>query len=174
MQFEKRKRRSVSFVDRVIVYEYIRRDELSVDERSQSWYCGSELHQIHQENNETVRRMMAGTCHKQWCSRGLESRTPTGARLRYKHRRDAMDAVLEYQSLETESGIERNDDKISKVYADHTEHCTRVAILMATIDAQAIEGDAQMPTRCSPSTPNRPIHGLNTSGSPSPIFIRAA
>lgn len=126
--------------------------------------------------------MMAGACSgNQWCPRGLESRTATGARLRSKHRREAVGAVLEYQLLETESGIDRNDEKIAKLYCAQTEHCARIAQLMATIDAQAVVAEEEgnklkTPHLRSPCTPNRcSMRRLSSNHeTPSPIVVRAA
>jgi hypothetical protein len=171
---DKRKRRSVSFFEKVVAFEYTSRDEFTEDEHYNCYYSRAELHQIHHENDETVRRMMVGACDgNQWCSRGLENRTPTDARRRVKHRRDAIQAVMEYQSLESESGMDRNNDKIAKVYSDYTEQCARIAQVMASIDAQAI-GDTVKPSRL-PSTPNRCLRRLSSSNAtPSPIIVRAA
>lgn len=174
---EKRKRRSVSFLGQVVAFEYISRDDFSEEERSECFYSCAELNQIHREIDETVRCMMAGAVGngRQWCPRGLEGRTYTGARLRCKNRRDAMQAVMEYQSLETQSGIGRNDEKIAQIYAEHTKHSTRVALLMATIDAQAAVSDDSLSTKCAPSfSPNRCLRRLNSADSPSSIVVRAA
>ncbi len=175
---EKRKRRSVSFFDQVVVFEHLNRKEISEDEHCRCWYNRAELHQINGENNATVGRMMAGSMGgKQWCSRGLEARTPTGARLRQKHRRDALGAVLEYQSLECESGVERNVDRIAQVYTSNTKQSAQVAQLMAAIDAQVVEGDritaVAWTTTTTTTAPNRFLTHPSTANSPSPISVRA-
>lgn len=173
LKVEKRKRRSVSFFDQVVVFEHLSRTEISEDEHYRSWYNRAELHQIHCENNETISRMMSGAMGaKQWCSRGLEARTPTGARLRQKHRRDSIQAVLEYQALECESGVERNVEKLAQVYVARTTQSSQVAQLMATIDAQAIGGD-RMGIVERASTPPRCRTYPNNANTPSPIGVRA-
>lgn len=172
---DNRKRRAVTFFENVVVYQHINRDEISEGEYYRSWYNRAELHRIHFENNETVSRMVAGAMQgTQWCARGLEARTPTGARLRHKHRQESVDAVLQFQTLEVELGGERNVERLAQVYGACTVQSTQVAQLMATIDAQAIEVD-RMNSISSPetTTPIRCMTSPCPTNSPSPIGVRA-
>ena len=169
-----RKRRTVTFFENVVVYQHISRDELSEIEYDRSWYNRAELHRIHVENSETVSRMMAGAMQgKQWCPRGLEARTPTGARLRHKHRQESVHAVLQYQTLEKELGGERNVERLAQAYGACTCQSTQVAQLMATIDAQAVEADRTNSASPETSTPIRCMASPYPANSPSPIGVRA-
>ena len=171
---DNRKRRAVSFFENVVVYQHINRDEISEGEHYRSWYNRAELRRIHFENNETVCRMVAGALHgEQWCARGLEARTPTGARLRHKHRQDSVIAVMQYQTLEAELGGERNVERLAQVYAACTVQSTQVAQLMATIDAQAVEVDRNSASPESTTTPIRCMTSPYPTNSPSPIGVRA-
>ena len=167
------KRKAVSFFGRVLVFEYLSRNELSEDEHCYCWYSQTELNQIHQENDETVIHMMNGTFPGQkWCARGLEGRTPAGARLRSKNRRESIDAVIRYQSLERESGVTSSEEKIAKLYSECTEHSARIARLMASIDAQSVEGEDTLPSLPTNSTPKRCMRRLSSPSSiPSPIVV---
>lgn len=173
-----RKRRAVSFFDNVVVHQHINRNEISEGEHYRAWYNRAELQRLHYLNNETVSRMMAGAMEgkeEQWCARGLEARTPTGARLRHKHRQESVHAVLQYQALEAELGGERNVERLAQVYAACTVQSTQVAQLMATIDAQGVEVDRKNHNTTSPET-NTPIRCRTSpypTNSPSPIGVRA-
>jgi hypothetical protein len=141
-----------------MVYEYIHVEDFSDREKAQTWHSKTDLKNIKRDNEVTIRRMIAGVCFgNDYCPRGLEHRTSMGARVREKHRRDAVSAVLEYQSLLWEAGVEsnNNDQNLARVYSHHTDHSARVAHLMAVIDEQNIKSDdtTKRPSTKHPLTP---------------------
>ena len=59
-----------------------------------------------------------------------------GAKLRHKHRMDALGAILDYQFTAWESGEDALPECFATIYKPFSEHGSRVARLMAAIDAQ--------------------------------------
>jgi hypothetical protein len=67
--------------------------------------------------------------------RGLETRTPRGARRRVMNRRRATHAVIDEQSRQEQEGVE-DVDMLGEIYKGFTSHCIRQACDVGSRDAQ--------------------------------------
>ena len=97
--------------DEPIVHFIERVDELSSDERSQIWLTQGDYREIKSSSFETVAMMniaeaLDSSCDSSVCTRGLESRTYEGSRLRRKIHRTAIFVVLDEQDRQRVEGEE--------------------------------------------------------------------
>jgi hypothetical protein len=140
------KKLSVSFHPRALIYNYIHVHDLSDDEISRTWYSRRDFRRIKRETDHAIDQMMIGSSSIDagFCSRGLESQTPIGAKLHQKHRWDALTAVLEHQYKYWWSGVK--PESLAQVYIPYTEHSLRVARLAAAIDEQSIKPEEPIST----------------------------
>lgn len=166
----------VSFFPQVIMYDHIHRRDYEAEERASTWYAKEEFRDMHKENVLTVQRMILGSSlEDDWCSRGLECRTPVGARVRMMHRREAINAVLTWQGL--------GPEVLSQVYVDRSEESGRIARIAASVDSQAADvyysedlgrSTVRMTSPAKPyGTPGRYMRRLPSSSPLSPIQVRA-
>lgn len=113
------------------------------------WYTSEDLEEIRRENAATVCHMTNGSIGlyaDQYCSRGLEARTPAGAQRRLKHRQDSLEAVLHYPKAEPPHATTATKDSrvqdLAERYAQKTHGSMRIAQLMAMIDAKLVSAEA--------------------------------
>ena len=128
-----------------MVYDHAHRNDLSYEEKCQTWYSKRELHLIQRGNEETIQWMIGGSKSaddgsdaEYYCSRGLEYKTTMGSLIRRKQRRDALEKILDYQYFAWESGIKVNPESLAKIYSFYSDHSSKVACLLASIDQQSL------------------------------------
>ncbi len=96
--------------------------------------------------------MKAGKWHEGdsiFCSRGLEYRTPGGApRLRQQHKFAAWDAVEAEQQRQRRAGL-FDEEVLAQVYIACTDHCARVAHVIAINDEEFVRNQDNAPHKKS-------------------------
>ena len=97
-------KRSVHFATHATMHFYYRPTTRTSKGVESTWYNQDELYKFRKDVMDTADRMVAMNVHStpspqdnDFCARGCEYRTPLGSILRQKHRRDAMNAVFQYQ-----------------------------------------------------------------------------
>ena len=129
-------RKLVTFHDQVIVHPHIHIDDMSEVEIALTWYDEDDLDLIKRDLLETIRMMAEGITFPEddkFTSRGLEYRTPNGARMRQRNKNHSYDIVLEEQYCQWKRGI-CDEERLAKVYRDCADHSANVARLMALQD----------------------------------------
>ena len=86
---------------------HYRVQDLSPDERESVWYTEADTKIILAMAKVTVKMMMKGEhCDDvDYCSRGLEGKTPTGSKRRQKNKLRVRKALLEEQEIQREEGV---------------------------------------------------------------------
>ena len=136
----KPKKRSVLFAPTVKQYDYIHVSAYSKEEINQTWYSQVDLHKIHKENYKTIQWMLRG-CNtnsqdeQEFCSRGMESKTPVGSRMRNYRRSESLIA-LEYQYEQWKLGNKVCPNKLAEIYSRNTKQSAHVAWLAAKVDRE--------------------------------------
>lgn len=137
---------SVRFSPRVTVFNHIHVNDLTANEIASSWYAKEDYQQLRQDIKTTIRSMLNDPVRSRnddpdYCTRGLEFKTPSESRRRRGNRQLAMASVLNYQESAWDSGEDfANPNGLAKVYSFHTYISGREAHLMATLDARAAKG----------------------------------
>jgi hypothetical protein len=121
-------RKNVSFAAAVETYSIIHITDYSSEEVSASWYNREELRNIKAEG-KTVANSSDSDDHL----RGLEARTPAGARRKRNNRIDARAAVFFEQDIQEEDGYS-DPDVIADAYFDCSERCQLEAQMLALRD----------------------------------------
>lgn len=132
-------RRSVTFSETVAVLEVQHLKDTTDAEIAATWYDSSECEAIKKGMIVTIRLMMAkkpiGSDH---CIRGLEFRTPTGAKLRKQNKLESLTAVWNEQVLQWKTGTS-DAEAISRVYMETSEHCREKAQKAGAYDAKVVQ-----------------------------------
>jgi hypothetical protein len=135
-----RKRRSVSFAKNFDVKEVPHLRDVTPEELQAAWYTAEDFDKIKKSMIVTIRLMMAGKPigHHQ-CVRGLEFRTPSGAKTRKQNKLNALTAVW------TEQVSQWNENKtdefaISFVYQQQSQKCREQARRFGCHDEKAVQG----------------------------------
>ncbi|KAL3920616.1 MAG: hypothetical protein SGILL_003172 [Bacillariaceae sp.] len=111
-------KKSVTFFGRIRFKHVKHIDDYSDKEYFAAWYVEEDLADIFQHCVETVRRMVSGNVLDEedgFCSRGLEYKTPTGAKTRKANKSKGLRAVLDEQERQRALGI-NDPERISKLY----------------------------------------------------------
>jgi len=140
-----RPKRRVSFSDTDTVHTVISRDDISIEEKSNSWYNRHEFLFIRTDNNRIIKKIRAGLCNVDSLdneARGLEYKTRVRTHLRESIKTEALLSVLEEQDMQEELyGVVMDTKKIAKVYGRICEECQLQAIKRAEIDARLVSGE---------------------------------
>ena len=158
---QRRRRRHVTFHPQVTQYDHIHNSEYTSEERRKTWYCHSELHTIHIDNQRIVHWMISfnhnieGRRHcrgddggdqivskeeeEDHCCRGLEHKTPMGIKARYQRQFNAMEATIKYQYHEWDNN-RRNPcvEEMAKIYHKHSQPSVNMARLAGQIDYESV------------------------------------
>jgi hypothetical protein len=130
--------RKVSFASQVSIKEMQHRRDIPAEEVSATWYNNTDFDEIKKSIIVTLRCIVAkrqlGDCK---CSRGLESRTPEGAKLRKLNRINALTAVWHSQVDFWESDT-INEEAIASVYQVQSAICKKAAHRAAIYDEQVV------------------------------------
>jgi hypothetical protein len=103
------------------------------------WYVQQDLDDIFDHCVETVRMMVRGDRLMEedgFSVRGLEYKTPKGARARKESKANAMKIVLEEQERQARTGHE-DRDLLARLYRDAAQDTRRVSRLVALKDEEA-------------------------------------
>lgn len=126
--------KNVRFSPSIDVREVPQLKDLPEAEAEATWYSPAEFENIKKTLVVTVRLMMAKKpLDQEQCSRGLEFRTPAGAKMRKKNKVKALTAVWNEQVAQWKQ--ERTDEEaISFVYQKEVLECRDIALQMAMKD----------------------------------------
>mmetsp|Transcript_55103 Transcript_55103/g.154670 ORF Transcript_55103/g.154670 Transcript_55103/m.154670 type:complete len:197 (-) Transcript_55103:30-620(-) len=127
------KRKNVSFAAVVKSCSIIHINDYSTEEVRASWYNREELRNIKAEAKSTANS--SDPEDKDVCLRGLEARTPVGARQKSQNRIEARAAVFFEQEIQEEDGYS-DPDAIADAYFDCSERCQLDAQMLALRDAR--------------------------------------
>lgn len=120
-------RRSVTFEHNVDVREVPHRKDLRKEDILATWYNSEDFERIKKTLVVTLRLMLAKKqVGSDQCTRGLEFRTPQGAKLRKKNKLDALTAVWNEQVAQWKENI-TDEDAISRVYQEQSLKCRQAA-----------------------------------------------
>ena len=165
LQQQQRKTRRVSFDGSVRVWPYLHKNDLSAEERANTWYTKFENLNIQEECSRTVQLHYQGKIHKDsssWCFRGLEFRTSEGAALRRNNKYLAWDTVLNLQESQYLLG-DFDADIIAHRYQAVCAVSMNSAIANALQDAEA----AAEHQRVTPLIPFNSSSNFGTLNAPS-------
>jgi hypothetical protein len=126
--------KSVRFSTSIDVREVKHWKDLPKEEAEATWYTPVEFEEIKRSLVVTIRLMMTKKpISEDLCTRGLEFRTPAGAKLRKKNKLKALTAVWNEQVAQWKA--DRTDDEaISFVYQQEVHECRIIARRLALQD----------------------------------------
>lgn len=147
-------RRSVSFGNTVDVLVVQHLKDTTEEEIAAIWYDNSEFEAIKKGMVATIRLMMTkkpiGSDH---CTRGLEFRTPTGAKLRKNNKLESLTAVWNEQVLQWQTGTS-DAEAISRVYKETSKRCREMAQKAGAYDAKAVQKYSGLSLKDSDQSPS--------------------
>jgi hypothetical protein len=119
--------RKVSFASQVSIKEMQHRRDILAEEVSATWYNSTDFDEIKKSIIVTLRCIVAKRpLGDEQCSRGLESRTPEGTKLRKVNRINALTAVWHAQVEQWETDT-INEEAIASVYQMQSAICKKAA-----------------------------------------------
>jgi hypothetical protein len=129
----------VSFEQHVDVKEIPHIKDLSAEEVSAVWYNGEDFEAIKKSLVVTLRLMIASKpVGSDQCTRGLEFRTPQGAKYRKKNKLEALTAVWNEQVAQWKDNVS-NDEAIRRVYVEQSKKCIETARKFGMHDERAVQ-----------------------------------
>jgi hypothetical protein len=132
-------RRSVTFAKAVAVLEVQHLKDTTHAEIAATWYDTSECEAIKKGMITTIRLMMAKKpIGSDQCTRGLEFRTPAGAKFRKKNKLESLTAVWNEQVSQWKTGTS-DAEAISRVYMETSKHCGEKAQKAGAYDEKAVQ-----------------------------------
>lgn len=138
---EKTEPRRVRFRQTVNVRPTIHVDDISEQEKMDTWFSQLEFNQIKDDVTRIVKMMIIGTFegdNDEDCSRGLECRTRTGAIQRRENKWVALHAVLDEQDRQIEELDFFDDDLLRKVYIQENKLCRQESLEMGIRDFEEL------------------------------------
>ena len=131
--------RFVSFTSDVDVKEVPHLKDLEPEEIAAVWYNGTDFERIKKSLVVTLRLMIAKKpVDSDQCTRGIEFRTPQGAKFRKKNKLEALTAVWNEQVSQWKENI-TDEEAIRKVYLEHSTKCMETARKFGLHDEKAVE-----------------------------------
>ena len=135
----KSKYRSVRFASEVDVKEVPHLNNVPEDEHVATWYSVEDFDEMKKDMIATVRLMITNKpVGEDRCTRGLEFRTPAGARLRKQTKLEALTAVWNEQVSQWKRH-ETDEERISIVYQRLSYKSREAAHTMGLRDEIAVE-----------------------------------
>jgi hypothetical protein len=129
----------VTFSQNVDVQEVPHLKDLPQEEKIATWYNNQDFERIKKSLVITLRLMMAQKpVGSDQCVRGLEFRTPQGAKFRKKTKIDALTAVWNEQVAQWKEN-KTDDEAIRRVYVQHSLKCREAARKFGLHDEQAVQ-----------------------------------
>ncbi|KAG7347775.1 hypothetical protein IV203_016480 [Nitzschia inconspicua] len=153
-------RKGIHWNHRVEKKRHHRLQDLTKEEKEAVWYTESDSRIILAMAKVTVKMMMRGEkCDDvDYCSRGLEGKTPIGSKERQKNKLKVRKALLEEQQLQRDEGI-HDPEQLAQVSMKHSKHVCAQARNAALRDEEAIreylESGVVSRRDCSPVQPRR-------------------
>jgi hypothetical protein len=149
-------KKAVSFHEAVCVYPCLHYMNFTDRELSDSWYNAQEMEEINAECTSTLQllsreNVQLSKSNSFWCFRGLEFRTPEGAKRRQENKYLAWDTVMSVQETQSMTG-EFNDEAIAHTYSQVSAACREAATILALEDARTILRDQIMTKTASSRT----------------------
>ncbi len=133
--------RQVTFNEAALVYPHLHIRNFTETETSGSWYSVEELDSIKEECHHSVNLSIHGKLRpdmvNNWCFRGLEFRTPEGARSRRDNKNLAWNWVLEEQENQYKLGM-FDAEEIARKYRKVSVACHEAAHVLALEDAREV------------------------------------
>jgi len=129
-------KKSVSFYSRVKFKHIKHIDDFTDKEYFSTWFVEEDLEEIFNHCVETVRKMVNGCPlyeDEGYCARGLEYKTPTGAKARKENKNRGLNIVLDEQDLQRSLGI-YNPDRIARRYYEAGANSRRAYRILAMQD----------------------------------------
>jgi hypothetical protein len=169
-------RRSVTFEHNVDVREVPHLKDLPKEDLIETWYTSEDFDRIKKSLVITLRLMVAKKpIGNDQCTRGLEFRTPHGAKLRKKNKLDALTAVWNEQVAQWKDN-KTDEDAISRVYREQTLNCLQAARKFGLSDekvAQAYLGqDGDSSVSSFSSVESWTNKGVATNGNIEKIVVK--
>lgn len=115
------------------IHPALHRTDYTEEERAATWYNMLELKSIKIERRQIVRQMENGEMVD--CSRGLESKTRQGCRMRQRAIIQAIGAVLDEQE-EQIIRCSSDPEALAQVYSMYTQDSQKLAVERALQDQQ--------------------------------------
>ena len=116
-------RKRVSFAPKVEVHLVPHMQELSEEDRKATWWTSNDYELIKRMYRATVKLMMNGQVFanddKDFCSRGLESKTRSGSLRRFRHKEHVRKAFLKAQLFQHQEGFS-DPLYLAEIYAEYT------------------------------------------------------
>jgi hypothetical protein len=129
----------VTFNNQVDVQEVPHLKDLPQEEKAATWYNNQDFETIKKSLVVTLRLMMAQKLvGSDQCVRGLEFRTPQGAKYRKKNKIQALTAVWNEQVAQWKDN-KTDDEAIRRVYLEHSLKCREAARKFGIHDEQAVQ-----------------------------------
>lgn len=129
----------VKFEQHVDVLEVPHLRNLQPEEVSSTWYSNQEFETIKKSLVVTLRLMIANKpVGSDQCTRGLEFRTPHGAKFRKKNKLEALTAVWNEQVAQWKDNV-TDDEAIRRVYMEQSQKCVETARKFGQHDERAAQ-----------------------------------
>lgn len=129
----------VKFSQKIQVHEIYHFRDLPPEEVVATWYTNDDFELIKKSLVATLRLMMTDKdVGEDQCVRGLEFRTPLGAKQRKQRKVVALTAVWNEQVRQWQEDIV-DDEAIRRVYLQHSDPCREVARKFGVRDELAIQ-----------------------------------
>ncbi|KAG7359761.1 hypothetical protein IV203_034859 [Nitzschia inconspicua] len=129
----------VRFEQHVDVQEVPHLRDIPAEEVSATWYNSEDFNVIKKSLVVTLRLMLANKpVGSDQCTRGLEFRTPHGAKYRKKNKLEALTAVWNEQVAQWKDNV-TDDEAIRRVYLEQSEKCRETARKFGLHDERAVQ-----------------------------------
>jgi hypothetical protein len=128
----------VTFSQSLDVHEICHFRDLSPEDVEATWYSTDDFDEIKKSLVVTLRLMMADKpVGDDQCTRGLEFRTPQGAKYRKRNKVEALTAVWNEQVQQWQNDVV-DDEAIRRVYLEHSIKCRDAARKFGIHDEKVI------------------------------------
>jgi hypothetical protein len=129
--------KSVYFCQVVKVACILHINDYTEEEIAACWYNDNECHATKDNVAQCASRILEQEDETEdFCRRGLEFRTPRGARQCMENKENGWEAVLEVQAMQREHNWHYDPLNIALVYHKQTKHCLLAAQFQALKDAK--------------------------------------
>jgi hypothetical protein len=129
---------SISFNGYITVVECLHRKDYSKKECKATWYSPKEMEKNQESYRKAIRYMASGKINtKEICTRGLEQRTPIGAKTRQRNKSVGWNAVEQEQLYQWENGF-ADAEPVADVYIAATQDCVKAAVNLGNEDRQVV------------------------------------
>ena len=149
---------SVSFKD-TATYTFV--EALSREELEAAWYTRVELSKILMKVKKNILLMEKGSAKAnncdRYCTRGLETLTPAGQKLKQERRRQAREAVLDEQEFQREVRLP-DSALLARLYIEETRVAHTLARAYGLADQEEAREIAEVPRSPLKTIAREPMH----------------